>query len=100
MIQVQDGDRLTGHCVGGGDYPELLVYDGQGPGGGSLMFSMGSFHWCGVHITRNHKTELWFENKTSVTVSGGIVMYAPGDAMLSDDFCKAHGIEMRATPTA
>ena len=53
MIQVQDGDRLTGHCVGGGDYPELLVYDGQGPGGGSLMFSMGSFHWCGVHITRN-----------------------------------------------
>lgn len=70
--RMVDGERLYGRMKGEVDYPEITVYDGQGPGGGAWMFSIRGFKWADV-VLKGSTTELRFENKTRVTISGGIV---------------------------
>ena len=76
--QVRDGERLSGHGNPLIGYPEIYVYDGKGPGGGSMMFAIVSFHWADV-VVKGDRTELRFENKQRVVISGGIVQYAEVD---------------------
>jgi len=73
--QVRDGERLSGHGNPVIGYPEIYVCDGKGPGGGSMMFAIVSFHWADV-VVKGNRTELWFENKQRVVISDGIVQYA------------------------
>lgn len=67
MHIVRDGERLSG-------FPEILIADGERPGGGSLMCSIQCFHWADV-VVKGGTTELWFENKTCLTIPNGIVQY-------------------------
>jgi len=75
MRQVIDGERLSGHGTASGGYPEILIFDGKGMGGGALICSIESFHWADV-VIRGNTTKLWFENKTCISVEDGIVQYA------------------------
>jgi hypothetical protein len=74
MRDVVGGETLSGHGAGG-DYPELLIYDGLGAGSGSMMFVIGGFHNCTVTI-RDDATTLVFEGRLPVTIHGGIVQYS------------------------
>lgn len=75
MRQVRDGERLSGHGNATEGYPEIFILDGKGPGGGSLICSIESFHWADVEV-KDGTTELWFEGKLCLAVSDGIVVYA------------------------
>jgi hypothetical protein len=75
MRQVRDGERLSGHGNAEKGYPEILILDGNGPGGGSLICSIESFHWADA-VVKDGTTALWFEGKLCLAVSSGIVMYA------------------------
>jgi hypothetical protein len=70
---VTQGERFSGHGNEKDGYPEIIIYDGQGEGNGSMMFSIQHFHSCEVNIMEN-TTELWFENKTCLRISGSVVM--------------------------
>jgi len=71
---VRDGERLSGHPKSPGEFPEIHVLDGVGPGGGSLMFGIQSFHWADVAISGD-TTDLAFEGRVRVRVVGGSVQY-------------------------
>lgn len=73
--EVRNGERLSGHGTVKGGYPEISVNDGKGPGGGSMLFTIVSFHWADVVVNEN-TTELWFENRQRVAIHGGLVQYA------------------------
>jgi len=75
MRQVIDGERLSGRRNSSGSYPAIYILDGQGPGGGSMMCSIQSFHWAEVAV-KGETTELWFENKLCLAIPDGIVEYA------------------------
>jgi hypothetical protein len=77
LSDLIDGERLSGHRSKTRGYPEILIYDGQGAGHGSMMCSIQGFHWAEVKMKQN-KTELWFEGRTCISISGGILQY--GDA--------------------
>ena len=72
MRRVIDGERLSGHGTSG--YPEIIIRDGKGPGGGSMICSIQSFHWAEV-VVNGDTTELWFENKLRLAIGDGIVVY-------------------------
>lgn len=72
--KVRDGERLSGHGNETEGYPEIDIFTGKGPGGGALLCGIESFHWVDVKV-KGATTELWFENKVCVAVSGGLVTY-------------------------
>jgi hypothetical protein len=74
MRKVIDGERLSGHGDGSGEYPEILISDGIGAGTGSMICSIQSFHWADV-VVKGGKTELWFENRLCLSIPNGIVEY-------------------------
>jgi hypothetical protein len=76
---VVDGESLTGHGGRIGEYPEIHICSGQGPGGGALMCAIAAFHWANVKIRRN-KVELWIEGKTRIVIEHAVVLYAPAPA--------------------
>ncbi|HEX4273980.1 MAG TPA: hypothetical protein VHZ74_01430, partial [Bryobacteraceae bacterium] len=73
--QVIDGEKLSGHRNDRGQYPDICISDGKGPGGGSMLFSIQSFHWADV-VVKGNTTELWFENKMCLAIPDGVVQYA------------------------
>ena len=78
MRLVVNGDRLSGHRDPDSttdEYPELSVLTGEGPGGGALICSIQCFHWCSVKV-RGGTTTLWFEDRTRLEVTCGIVKYS------------------------
>jgi hypothetical protein len=80
--RVIDGERLHGHGNASVGFPEIVVLDGQGLGGGARVCSIQGFHW--LHVTvRSRATELCFENKLSLVVDGGIVEYATPETRTS-----------------
>jgi len=73
---VVDGERLSGHRrQGAEDYQIIHILDGNGPGGGSLIFSIACFHWADV-VVSGSTTELWFKGGTCFAISDGIAKYA------------------------
>jgi hypothetical protein len=74
MRQVVDGERLSGHS-GTESCPEIVISDGQGPGGGALICAISCFHWAEVEV-KGDTTVLWFEDKTRLTIDHGLVEYA------------------------
>lgn len=77
--EVRDGEQLSGHRSGSGDFPEIHIYDGLGAGDGSCMFSIVGFHFVDVMV-HDHTTTLSFEGKLPVKVFGGIVKYCVPEA--------------------
>lgn len=76
---VINGEVLSGHGNGhSSSYPEILISDGQGPGGGSLICSITCFHWARVKI-RGQKVSLDFEDRTRITVEDGVVEFAEAE---------------------
>jgi hypothetical protein len=75
LRKVIDGERLSGHGNAAVGYPEILIYDGVGVGGGSLICSIRGFHSADV-VVKGAGTELWFENRVCLAIPEGIVKYA------------------------
>ena len=72
---VVDKEMLSGDGKGRRN-PEIAVYDTADSDEGSLMFAIHNFLSAEVHIDEDAgETELMFERKTSVRISGGVVMY-------------------------
>lgn len=75
--QVKDGDILSG--MGGPEkWPEILILDGVGHGGGSALCCITCFKVCAVRVADN-RTRLTFggigsESRT-LTITGGVVQY-------------------------
>jgi hypothetical protein len=77
MRLIVNGDTLSRHRNPDSttdEYPELFVFTGEGPGGGALICSIQGFHWCRVKV-RGGTTTLWFEDRTRLEVTSGIVKY-------------------------
>ena len=74
--EVRNGERLCGHKTSAGDYPEIIIKDGSGPNGGALICAIQSFHWCEVADADENGTILRFENRTTLAIVNGIVLYA------------------------
>jgi hypothetical protein len=77
---VIHGERLSGHGDETIGRPEIIVFDGEQ---GSMLFSIESFHWADVKVTKRPDpengpdtvTELCFQGKTSVVIVDGFVQY-------------------------
>ena len=73
MRLVVNGERLSGHSTTN-EYPELYVRTDEGPGGGAMICTIEAFHWVRVQV-RGETTTLWFEDRTCLEVTGGIVEF-------------------------
>jgi hypothetical protein len=69
MRDVVDGETLSGHRTEDG-YPELMIYDGQGAGRGSMICTIRSFHNSAVRIEKG-TTTLIFESRFPIKFHGG-----------------------------